>query len=113
MEVLYSITFFFLPGKKTFAEFSVKGNINAETTNGIDLSKRLVTLDTDQDIVVPYEFFTLHAEKNLNLGGTFDAVDLVALDSTALKELQDETSKSHLGIILLPFRYFVLYEISY
>ncbi|ROT76655.1 cyclin B [Penaeus vannamei] len=83
-------------GKKTFAEFSVKGNINAETTNGIDLSKRLVTLDTDQDIVVPYEFFTLHAEKNLNLGGTFDAVDLVALDSTALKELQDETNNIYL-----------------
>ncbi|XP_037783372.1 uncharacterized protein LOC119579542 [Penaeus monodon] len=81
-----------ITGKKTFAEFSVKGNIDTATTNGIDLGTRLLTLDTDQDVTAQYEFFSLNVEKNLTLGGTFDAVDLEALDSIALKQSLDETN---------------------
>ncbi|XP_047496970.1 uncharacterized protein LOC125044378 [Penaeus chinensis] len=81
-----------ITGKKTFAEFSVKGNIDTASTNGIDLGARLLTLDTDQDVTASYTFFSLNAEKNLTLGGTFDAVDLEALDSIALKQSSDETN---------------------
>lgn len=93
LRAIYLNKTFSFPGKKTFAEFSVKGNIDTATTNGIDLGTRLITLDTDQDVTAQYEFFSLNVEKNLTLGGTFDAVDLEALDSIALKQSLDETSK--------------------
>ncbi|ROT76654.1 hypothetical protein C7M84_004744 [Penaeus vannamei] len=77
-------------GKKVFQNgLSVKGNINTETTNDIDLSKRLFTLHTDQDITAPFTFDTITAEKSMTLDGTFDGVDLVKLDSRALKQSMD------------------------
>lgn len=78
----------------------MKGNINTETTNDIDLSKRLFTLHTDQDITAPFTFDTITAEKSMTLDGTFDGVDLVKLDSRALKQSMD-TIGEHFGKVML------------
>ncbi|SYZ77272.1 Hypothetical protein TART1_0040, partial [Trichococcus shcherbakoviae] len=79
-----------ITGKKVFVNgLSVKGNIVTETTNGIDLSTRLFTLHTDQDITAAFTFDSVTAEKNLTLDGTFDGVDLERLDSQALKQSAD------------------------
>ncbi|XP_047497023.1 uncharacterized protein LOC125044411 [Penaeus chinensis] len=76
-----------ITGEKVFNNgLSVNGDIVTETTNGIDLSTRLFTLHTDQDITAAFTFDSVTAEKNLTLDGTFDGVDLERLDSQALKQ---------------------------
>lgn len=73
------------PGTKIFESgFTVKGNMNTNTTNGVDLSTRLFTLHTDQVITAPYSFTNVVAEKNVYLQGYFNNIDLKRLASGAL-----------------------------
>ncbi|XP_045619981.2 uncharacterized protein [Procambarus clarkii] len=74
-----------ITGTKIFESgFTVKGNMNTNTTNGVDLSTRLFTLHTDQVITAPYSFTNVVAEKNVYLQGYFNNIDLKRLASGAL-----------------------------
>ncbi|XP_068250053.1 uncharacterized protein [Palaemon carinicauda] len=64
-------------GNKLFLNgFNVKGNINSETTNGVDLSRRLFTLNTDQQTSADYHFENIVVKKNVHLTGRFRDIDL-------------------------------------
>ncbi|XP_071540700.1 uncharacterized protein [Panulirus ornatus] len=79
-----------ITGKKVFQSgISVKGNIDTQTTNGIDLATRLFTLHTDQTITAVYHFSNLRAEQYVHLVGTFCNVDLKTLANSALKRDND------------------------
>ncbi|XP_066961538.1 uncharacterized protein [Macrobrachium rosenbergii] len=64
-------------GNKLFLNgFNVKGNFNSDTTNGIDLSSRLFTLNTDQHISSSYYFENVAVKKNVLFIGRFRDIDL-------------------------------------
>ncbi|XP_064119153.1 uncharacterized protein LOC135224225 [Macrobrachium nipponense] len=64
-------------GNKLFLNgFNVKGNFNSATTNGIDLSTRLFTLNTDQHISSNYYFENIVVKKNVLFIGRFRDIDL-------------------------------------
>ncbi|XP_047496361.1 uncharacterized protein LOC125043997 [Penaeus chinensis] len=93
---------------KTFTNgFHVNGNINAETTNGVDLSTKLLTLHTDQNITGIYTFHNLEAKKNLTLEN-FNGIQLDDIAAIALKNpgnhsivnmnFHEEVNVSHLDL---------------
>ncbi|XP_042234301.1 uncharacterized protein LOC121874263 [Homarus americanus] len=69
--------------------FTIKGNLITSRTNGVDLSTRLLTLHTDQVITASYSFSDLSAEKNVQLQGLFNKIDLKRLASGALMENEE------------------------
>lgn len=77
----------FFSDTKTFKNgFHVKDNINTETTNGVDLRTKLLTLHTDQNITADYIFHNLEAKKNLTLEN-FNGIQLDDIAAIALKNL--------------------------
>ncbi|XP_042856568.1 uncharacterized protein LOC122243146 [Penaeus japonicus] len=80
-----------ITGRKTFKNgFYVKGSINAETTNGVDLSTKLLTLHTDQNVTAAYTFDNLEAKKNLILEN-FNGIQLDSIAAIALKSTMDSS----------------------
>ncbi|XP_068236280.1 uncharacterized protein [Palaemon carinicauda] len=66
-----------LTGKKTFVRgFRVRGNLGAREINGLDLRKQLLTRNTKQNISAPYTFFNVVAEKDVNITGKFNDIDM-------------------------------------
>nr|XP_053633036.1 uncharacterized protein LOC128688997 [Cherax quadricarinatus] len=75
-----------ITGRKTFHDgFTVKGDIYAETTNGLDLATRLFTLHTNQVITGIYHFASIRAEQYVNLVGLYCNVNLKRLMANTLQ----------------------------
>ncbi|KAK7006780.1 hypothetical protein SK128_028331 [Halocaridina rubra] len=84
-------------GTKIFLNgFEVKGDINTDTTNGVDLSTRLFTLHSDQHISSFYGFENVVVKGNVHLIGLFNDLDLRSLHST-LKPQSTYASVNFLG----------------
>ena len=70
--------------------FSVRGSIHTKTTNGVDLSVRLMTRTTQQVITAPMTFLHVSALKNVFLQGHFNNFDLKALAENSLMRAKNE-----------------------
>ncbi|KAK7081597.1 hypothetical protein SK128_014835, partial [Halocaridina rubra] len=74
-------------GSKSFVNcIYVKGNLDAQTINGIDLRESLFTRNTEQNITGTYQFSDVTFEQNVNIIGNYNNINMKFANSDVFGE---------------------------
>ena len=94
--------------------FTVRGNIHANTVNGVNLAQSLLTRTTDQVITSSITFSRVSALKNIFLHGRFNNFDLKALaQETIMRGRNEEIVTGETEVTLSYFELFLCGGLNY